>query len=145
MKQYGVGRVILMKEIWDWTAALLFCIVFSVVIRLKEKEVGNIAYNAYIGFQGNSGYTESINLKIAGIINFMNAYCTLNRDIFGEDMLFRFNDETKQEIEDYAESVKGDLTEVWEADSIVPQGLIIELENMIYQSINSSIYEKIRV
>lgn len=49
-----------------------------------------------------------------------------------------FNEETKQEIEDYAEMIKGDFIEVWKGDSIFPQRLVMELENMIYQSLNSS-------
>ena len=53
-------------------------------------------------------------------------------------MILWYSDETKQEIEDYAESVKGHLIEVWEEDSMFPQGLVIELENMIYQSLNKS-------
>ena len=64
---------------------------------------------------------------------------TLNTDLFGNETLLPwFEDETKQEIEAYAESVKGNLVEVWEKDCIIPQGLVLELENMIYQSLNKS-------
>ncbi len=72
-------------------------------------------------------------------VNFKYLYHTLNRNLFGNETLLPwFQDETKQEIEDYAESVKGDLTQVWEEDSTIPQGLVLELENMIYQSLNRS-------
>mgnify|MGYP006990344345 CR=1 FL=1 len=61
------------------------------------------------------------------------------RDFFGNKALIPwFNEETKQEIENYAELVKGDFIEDWKEDSIFPQGLVMELENMIYQSLNSS-------
>lgn len=49
-----------------------------------------------------------------------------------------FDENMAQEIEDYADSVKGDLLEVWEEDSIVPQGLVLELESVIHQSLNSN-------
>lgn len=74
---------------------------------------------------------------------------TLNTDLFGNEALLPwFENKTKQEIEAYAESVKGNLVEVWEEDCIIPQGLVLELENMIYQSLNKSMdkisWEKIQ-
>ena len=91
------------------------------------------------GQEGNSGHIENIVYEKAETINFENRYRILNKDIFeNKTMIPWYSDETKQEIEDYAETVKGDLIEVWEEDSIFPQGLVIELENMIYQSLNRS-------
>ena len=87
----------------------------------------------------NTEQEDNIIYEKAKAIEFENRYCILNRNIFGnKTMIPWFSDETKQEIEDYAETVKGDLIEVWEEDSIFPQGLVIELENMIYQSLNRS-------
>ncbi len=82
---------------------------------------------------------ENIDFEKAASINFEYRYRTLNRDFFGNKALMPwFNEETKQEIENYAELVKGDFIEDWKEDSIFPQGLVMELENMIYQSLNSS-------
>lgn len=89
--------------------------------------------------EGNSGLIDNIVYEKAKAIEFENRYRILNRDIFeNKTMIPWYSDETKQEIEDYAESVKGDFIEVWEKDSMFPQGLVIELENMIYQSLNRS-------
>lgn len=72
-------------------------------------------------------------------VDFEDICSILDMDIFGSEMMIPwYSDETKQEIEDYAETVKGDFIEVWEEGSIFPQGLVIELENMIYQSLNRS-------
>ena len=88
----------------------------------------------------NTEHEDNIVYEKAKAIEFENRYRILNRDIFGnKTMIPWYSDETKQEIEDYAESVKGDLIEVWEEDSMFPQGLVIELENMIYQSLNRSL------
>ena len=88
----------------------------------------------------NTEQEDNIVYEKAKAIEFENRYRILNRNIFGnKTMIPWFGEETKQEIEDYAESVKGDLIEVWEEDSIFPQGLVIELENMIYQSLNRSL------
>ena len=82
---------------------------------------------------------ENIDFEKAALINFEYRYRTLNRDFLGNKALIPwFNEETKQEIENYAELVKGDFIEDWKEDSIFPQGLVMELENMIYQSLNSS-------
>lgn len=69
--------------------------------------------------------------------DFEENYRILNRSIFDNSMIPWYNEETKQEIENYAESVKGDLVPVWEEDGIFPQGLVMEMEEVIYRSLNN--------
>ena len=108
---------------------------------ISFKSVGHILAPEFLEKLGkNAAQEDNIVYEKAKAIEFENRYRILNRDIFGnKTMIPWFDEETKQEIEDYAETVKGDLIEIWEEDSIFPQGLVIELENMIYQSLNRSI------
>ena len=104
------------------------------------ESVGHILDAEFLKKLGkNAEQEDNVVYEKAKAIEFENRYRILNRDIFGnKTMIPWYSDETKQEIEDYAETVKGDLIEVWEEDSMFPQGLVIELENMIYQSLNRS-------
>ena len=72
---------------------------------------------------------------------FEEGYRILNRSIFDNSMISWYNDETKQEIEAYAELVKGDMVPVWEEDSIFPQGLVMEMEDVIYRSLDSNMHK----
>lgn len=124
-------------------ATVTICLFFLAVIKIGKKEESMEQENQ-TELEDNSGYVERIALGKAEAVNFEYGYRTLNRNFFGNEILIPwFNDEMKQEIEDYAESVKGDLTQVWGENSIVSQGLVMELENMIYQSLNRSM-DKIR-
>ncbi|MDE5598945.1 MAG: hypothetical protein K2J04_14105, partial [Lachnospiraceae bacterium] len=107
---------------------------------ISIESVGHILDTEFLKKLGkNTEQEDNIVYEKAKAIEFENRYRILNRDIFGnKTMIPWYSDETKQEIEDYAETVKGDLIEVWEENSMFPQGLVIELENMIYQSLNRS-------
>lgn len=125
-------------------AVMMICLFLLAGIKMgkaeEEIEQGkDIEQEEKIEQEHNSTYIENTDLEKTEKSDFEETYDILNRDLFGNDTLIPwFDDEAKQEIEDYAESVKGDLIEVWEEDSIIPQGLVIELENMIYQSLNRS-------
>ena len=123
---------------------MLLLVFFIGYIMIHSEKADNVLLPKLEGmlennFFENVGRIEYINLINAEIVDSVDIYDTLNSNIFGKDMLSWFSNETKQEIEDYAESVKGDFIEVWKEDSIVPKGLVIELENMIYQSLDSSV------
>ncbi|MCM1234548.1 MAG: hypothetical protein NC489_30980 [Ruminococcus flavefaciens] len=57
----------------------------------------------------------------------------LNKDLFGQNSLQWF------EIQLFSESVKGEFTEVQKENSMFPEKLISEFENMIYQSFDDSL------
>ncbi|MBD5493443.1 MAG: hypothetical protein HDR12_03415 [Lachnospiraceae bacterium] len=123
---------------------MLLLVFFIGYIMIHSEKADNVLLPKLEGmlennFFENVGRIEYINLINAEIVDSVDIYDTLNSNIFGKDMLSWFSNETKQKIEDYAESVKGDFIEVWKEDSIVPKGLVIELENMIYQSLDSSV------
>ena len=118
-------------------AAAIVCLFFLVSIRMRKEE--SIESEKNVKHEAISRYVENLDLNIAEANHFRYIYGTLNRDFFGNNVLIPWFDENiVQEIENYAESVKGDLIEVWVENSIVPQGLVVELENMIYQSLNSN-------
>lgn len=60
-------------------------------------------------------------------------YQALNKDLFGQNSLQWF------EIQLFSESVKGEFTEVQKENSMFPEELISEFENIIYQSFDNSL------
>lgn len=60
-------------------------------------------------------------------------YQALNKDLFGQNSLQWF------EIQLFSESVKGEFTEVQKGNSMFPEELVSEFENMIYQSFDDSL------
>lgn len=60
-------------------------------------------------------------------------YQTLNKDLFGQNSLKWF------EIQLFSESVKGEFAEVQKENSMFPEELVSEFENMIYQSFDNSL------
>ncbi len=62
---------------------------------------------------------------------------SLNRDYFGKETYGQwFTKEIKQEIFLKSEEVKGEFQEVVDTDSVFPRGLIIEVEKILYQSLD---------
>lgn len=118
--------------------AVMVCSIFLAGIMMGKKEEG-AEQEQKVKQEDNKEFMETVVLEDKPGRDFEDSYRTLNRDLFENKTLIPwFQDETKEEIEDYAESVKGDLVEVWDEGSIIPQGLVTELENMIYQSLNRS-------
>ena len=60
-------------------------------------------------------------------------YQALNKDLFGQNTPHGF------EIQLFSESVKGEFTEVQKGNSMFPEGLVSEFENIIYQSFDDSL------
>ncbi len=62
---------------------------------------------------------------------------SLNRDYFGNETYGQwFTEEMKNEIFLKSEEVKGEFQEVVDTDSAFPRGLIIEVEKILYQSLD---------
>lgn len=118
--------------------AMMVCLFFLIGIMMGKKEEG-AGQEQQTEQKDHKESVETAALEKETGNDFEELCRTLNTDLFGNETLLPwFEDETKQEIEAYAESVKGNLVEVWEKDCIIPQGLVLELENMIYQSLNKS-------
>ncbi len=74
-------------------------------------------------------------------IDFISAHHLLNQNLFEKSLAQWFDDSLEQEIFLYSENVKGEFVEVRNEDSIFPKELIITLEKMIYQSLDSTLHK----
>lgn len=118
-------------------AALLVLLVLLAVAGPEEKEE-EAAFEECIECEEDNVYDEKTDAEKEEAALFEESYRILNRRIFDDSVRAWYGDETKQEIEEYAESVKGDLVQVWEEDSIFPRGLVMKMEEVIYQSLDSN-------
>lgn len=76
---------------------------------------------------------KSVNAGSKTVQDMQIDYQALNKDLFGQNSPHWF------EIKLFSESVKGEFTEVQKENSMFPEGLISEFENMIYQSFDDSL------
>lgn len=120
-------------------SVLVVLLIVLATIRTEKKEEKNIEQGENIRCEEDSVPDENIALEKEETVFFAEGYRILDRSIFDDGMISWYNDETKLEIEAYAESVKGDLEQVWEEDSMFPQELVNAMEEMIYQSLDKSL------
>lgn len=71
--------------------------------------------------------------------SFQAQYLMLNRDILGKNLTSWFTEEMQEEIYKYSEQVKGVFLEVQNEKSIFPPELIKAIEEILYQSFDTSL------
>lgn len=113
-------------KIWIYILGI-FCIVFLVCAKkIISKTQDNL--------------TEVAEEKCEKI-DFESAHQLLNQNLFENSLVQWFDDTFEQEIFLYSEKVKGEFTEVRNADSNFPEELISKLEKMFYQSLDSTLHK----
>lgn len=75
--------------------------------------------------------------KLITTANMLFAYHQLNYDYFGKESIKWFTETMEDSIYKKSEEIKGEFQAVISSDFVFPEGLIVEMEKLVYQSLDA--------